>query len=112
MWYRKNVGRILFLGGICLALFEAFIWYQKGAWKPYPLSMVLVKIVHSTGDLLQDLFLVKDSSSSSLLYFKISDLPNYVERFFTVMPVSAFSILLGYFLFKWETYMGPGLKSA
>ena len=112
MWYTKNVGRILILGGICLAIFEAFIWYQNGAWSPYPLSIALEKMMHSTGNLLQDLFLVKESSTSTFMHFRTSDLPYHVARFFKLMPISVFIFLLGHFLFKWELYMGPGLTSA
>lgn len=105
-WMRKRIGWTLFLGGYLLLAYEIYIWRAEGLWNLYPLALPLEWVVHNVSVLMESFPYAKDEGIEMWARFSVSDLPPYFSRFFKVVPVSAFSLVTGYFFIRWEKYLG------
>lgn len=103
---RKRLGWTLFLGGAALLAYEIYIWRTIGLWSQFPLALAVEWVVHRIADVMEYVPVAKPQSVQSLALFSVSDLPSYLSRFFKIIPLSGFSLVLGYFFIRWEKYLG------
>jgi hypothetical protein len=111
MFIRKQLGRLFLLGGVGLAGYQVWLWYLNGTWPPYPMAFLVQEMINSLGNLLESMPGASSESTSAWASFRSSEFPFYVRRFLEVIPASGFLLLSGNFLFKWEKYMGLGLRT-
>ncbi len=109
MFILKRIGLMMFLGGIVFVGYEAYLWWQGGAWNPYPLSILVVKAINGIGQALENMPFTSADSIHSITNFKISGFPVFAQRFFQSIPMSAFFVVAGSFFLKWEEYFGMGI---
>ncbi len=105
-WIRNRLGWALFIGGYVLLAYEIYLWRKSGVWNQFPLSLAVEWSMHRSGEVLKLIPFIQPEGADMWANFLISDLPFFVERFFRVIPISGFSLVLGYFFIRWEKYLG------
>ncbi|MBI3128777.1 MAG: hypothetical protein HYZ11_14325 [Candidatus Tectomicrobia bacterium] len=103
---RKTIGRLALVGGAGLLVFQVVQWRQQGIWTAFPLGILLEGFMRLIGTLMGMLPFVTPEGVEMFLYFDISQLPGVLHRFFLVLPLSGFLLVLGYFCLRWEKYLG------
>ena len=103
---RNRIGWTLFLGGAALVVYEIYIWLTMGFWRQYPLAFAVEWAVRGVADVMEYVPIFKSESVQSWAVFSVSDLPSYPSRFFKIVPLSGFSLVLGYFFMRWEKFLG------
>jgi len=103
---RKSLGRASFLAGAGLLLYQIYLWRQNGKWTSYSLVVVLESFVHSWGYVMTYIPFSSPEGIEMVFLFKASHMPVLLFRFFDTVPLSGFLMVLGYFLVRWEKYLG------
>ena len=111
MSIKKQMGRLLILGGILIAGYQGYLWYLNGAWTSFPLSVLAVKMMHYLGLFMANMPAASEESVYSFASFNHSDFPFYFRRFLEIIPISVFFMFVGNVFWKWEKFMGPSLKT-
>ncbi len=105
-WARNRLGWTLFIGGYVLLAYEIYLWRKSGVWNQFPFSLAIEWSIHRGGEVAEHVPFVHPDGVEMLAKFLITDLPFYAERFFRVIPIAGFSLVLGYFFIRWEKYFG------
>jgi hypothetical protein len=105
-WIRNRLGWTLFIGGYVLLAYEIYLWRKSGVWNQFPITLVIEWFIHSAGDVVEYVPFIHPDGVEMLRLFLISDLLLYLERFLRVIPISGFTLVLGYFFIRWEKYLG------
>ena len=103
---RKTIGRLALFGGAGLLIFQVVKWKQQGVWPSYPLGILLDAFMHLIGAVMGFLPFVTPEGVEMFTYFQFSQLPGVLFRFFHVVPLAGFLLVLGYFCVRWEKYLG------
>lgn len=104
--YRRILGRALLAGGFALISYQILIWYRVGLWERFSLSVVVEGSAYFLGLLIWYFPFSSSEGVDMIMTFQTSQLPSVVYRFFETIPLSGFMMVLGYFLVKWEKYLG------
>jgi len=105
-WVRKRLGWTLFIGGYVLIAYEIYLWRKSGVWNQFPFSLVIEWSIHRSAEVADYVPFVHPDGVELLANFLISDLPINAGHFFKIIPISGFSLVLGYFFIRWEKYLG------
>jgi len=104
--WRRIIGRALLAGGLALVGYQILIWYRLGLWESFSLSVVVEGFAYFLGLLIWYFPFSSSEGVDMIMTFQVSQLPTLVYRFFETIPLSGFMMVLGYFLLKWEKYLG------
>ena len=105
-WIRRKLGWTLFMGGYVLVAYEIYLWRKGGIWVQFPLSLTVEWTIHNIAGVIENFPFIHLDGVEMWAQFGIADFPYYAERFFKVIPISGFGLVLGYFFIRWEKYFG------
>lgn len=105
-WCRRRVGLLSFLSGILLFLYQVYLWRHFGEWMGFSLSIPVEGFTRLLGWFFSSVPFASSDGVDMLMSFHTSQLPLLAFRLLETIPLAAFLVGMGYFLLRWEKYLG------